>query len=979
MNSIRPDFGQPPPGWPSSNGNHSNINNRFLPTNTNGHPQFMSSGPGNGIISGSWLNSQHHLHQSQFHGNTVQTQNNQNCYSYARAARVGNVPPQFHIRNSNSSQQHVYRNTNTPIESRFSSSQDSRISLAPLPLMAGDCVVNDQKHTSFGASQSFGNVLTRPANTWRWPTPPQPVQSSTSGYCRANNNNSQSEVQNPRPNTNHCFDTNRTNSRPIIRQNASFCQSSPVKFNIFNNSWGHVNENTEKSVHHNSNYRIVANVKNNFPQNEAISRSRYNSNDNAEKNRITSLDNHISVEDTSETKVGNEPITTTSANICMNKEERLVIFDDRSGESSPETQLVSKCLSENVKSEEESNDNKDRLFNDNTNKISLKLSELVIEPINQCTNTFNEHNCDDITNLHDSIVELNVENQSENGSDDGDDKENEEQQNQEDNEAPVEKRKFTKSYWRKQRRLRLKERLLAQKALMETNPELVPEERDQLKAARTVKIKEIDYDSFLPSHVLMHVKRDLVSVLMEYGQTREVKVAFEDMERSGPHHASRFHTAAIVDNEKFLVGSGSSKKNAKKAAAAHALKTMYDRGKKNLETVNERAHKRLCAMTPEEVGSHAHRVLLVSRHVLETVEETQFINYSKDKIAATFVLEYHGKMRVVGLGTGNRCILYQHMTKDGRRVIHSHAEVMARRAFLRYLYKQLMNYQGNRAHPIFARSDTGKLKIRDKIQVHLYISRPPCGDAAAFPTISNFPNKMRAIRKQGQLRTIIDDGEGAIPTDFAVPAGANGKERLRIMTCSDKICRWNVLGVQGALLSHYLDPIYINSLVIGSHTGDQRGHVPRAVSGRLKCGRLHEVIQRPYRINSPEIHYPIDELADQYNITKSKQYCITWSYGDTDAEILDAITGLTNMEELEEVVPSRVSKTILYDLFHQVCHKFGRTELLPLDYMKAKKSAITFNRMKSFVGQHLSAMGFGQWYSLQETYGTDNFPCPEEC
>ena len=54
--------------------------------------------------------------------------------------------------------------------------------------------------------------------------------------------------------------------------------------------------------------------------------------------------------------------------------------------------------------------------------------------------------------------------------------------------------------------------------------------------------------------------------------------------------------------------------------------------------------------------------------------------------------------------------------------------------------------------------------------------------------------------------------------------------------------------------------------------------------------------QRPYRINSPEIHYPIDELADQYNITKSKQYCITWSYGDTDAEILDAITGLTNME-----------------------------------------------------------------------------------
>ncbi|CAL1532094.1 unnamed protein product [Lymnaea stagnalis] len=490
---------------------------------------------------------------------------------------------------------------------------------------------------------------------------------------------------------------------------------------------------------------------------------------------------------------------------------------------------------------------------------------------------------------------------------------------------------------------------------------------------------EIDYDSYLPAHVLMHVKRDLVSVLMEYGQTREVKVSFKDMERSGPHHASRFHTAAVVDGETFPTGSGSSKKNAKKAAAAQALKIMYDRGRKNLEVVNEMAHKKLRAMSDEEVGSHAHRVVLVSRHVLDTAEETQFINYSKDKIAAAFVLEYHGKMRVVGLGTGNRCILYQHMTLDGKRIIHSHAEIIARRAFLRYLYKQLQTYNGNRSHPIFTRSDTGKLKIRDKIQVHLYISRPPCGDAAAFPTISNFPNKMRAIRKQGQLRTIIDDGEGAIPTDFPVPAGANGKERLRIMTCSDKICRWNVLGVQGALLSHFLDPIYINSLVIGSHTGDQRGHVPRAVSGRLKCGRLHEVIQRPYRINSPDIHYPHDDLADNYNITKSKQYCITWSYGDIDAEVIDAITGVTNMEAMEEVIPSRISKITLYHLFQQVCKRYGRHDIANLDYLKAKRSATTFQRMKSFVGQHLAAMGFGQWYSLQETYGTDSLKCPGPC
>ena len=35
--------------------------------------------------------------------------------------------------------------------------------------------------------------------------------------------------------------------------------------------------------------------------------------------------------------------------------------------------------------------------------------------------------------------------------------------------------------------------------------------------------------------------------------------------------------------------------------------------------------------------------------------------------------------------SGNRCILFQHMSLDGKRIIHSHAEIMARRAFMRYL------------------------------------------------------------------------------------------------------------------------------------------------------------------------------------------------------------------------------------------------------------------------------------------------------
>ncbi len=95
----------------------------------------------------------------------------------------------------------------------------------------------------------------------------------------------------------------------------------------------------------------------------------------------------------------------------------------------------------------------------------------------------------------------------------------------------------------------------------------------------------------------------------------------------------------------------------------------------------------------------------------------------------------------------------------------------------------------------------------------------------------NHPNR----KVRGLLRTKIESGEGTVPVNNLVTLqtwdGILIGERLKIMSCSDKLCKYNVVGVQGSLLSNIMETFYLDSVIIGGYY--HKNHLSRALYDRI--------------------------------------------------------------------------------------------------------------------------------------------------
>ncbi|XP_032410168.1 adenosine deaminase domain-containing protein 1 [Xiphophorus hellerii] len=338
---------------------------------------------------------------------------------------------------------------------------------------------------------------------------------------------------------------------------------------------------------------------------------------------------------------------------------------------------------------------------------------------------------------------------------------------------------------------------------------------------------------------------------------------------------------------------------------------------------------------------------------------------------AAFIVKTSTGCEVVALGTGN---FNTKVSSNGRVVHDSHAVVTARRSLMRYLYRHLLMYFSKNANltakSIFTHNINSKLlSLKSGITLHLYVNQLPKG-AAQIPTklrLNPFSITTWQVNSEISLHLSV---EGKVFSVFSSTLDNSASEMVSMST-TDKITQWQVLGYQGALLSHFIEPVYVQSILVGDSGCTEIRGMEMSVNQRVEG--ITSLLPMFYCMMRPHISLVPSVVTSD---TGSQLTCgINWCEGDGSVEVVDGLEGKTIEESPFKSGPalaSRLCKAAMLHRFRLVAKEAQRQDLVTTScYRELKMMAKPYQEAKSVLRAYLSQQGFGSW--LEKLPGSDNF------
>ena len=205
----------------------------------------------------------------------------------------------------------------------------------------------------------------------------------------------------------------------------------------------------------------------------------------------------------------------------------------------------------------------------------------------------------------------------------------------------------------------------------------------------------------------------------------------------------------------------------------------------------------------------------VAHAVIAEYRSLSIAEMVSQSVLAGIVVLKHSHMEVVTIATGNK---FSEQCDEGT-VNDCHAEILVRRAFKFWL---LNEWDKKSASKYFDE----QMGILSGVKFILYISSAPCGSAC--------------IRRWAKTEKEVFNSTSSIPIDIHEAYYPHSKHEgqsaitykgdSKILSCSDKILKWSVLGLQGTRLSS-LGIIKLDGIVIGRKF--VKKHAMRAFCCRL--------------------------------------------------------------------------------------------------------------------------------------------------